>query len=82
MIQEDIINKNTEVILRTIASDNKGLFIKIKKQYPTLTTAQIFTILLLELDYTITEIVIILGIAAEVINKTVELISNLKSEKY
>ena len=65
MIQEDIIKKNTEVILKSIATDNKALHLKIKEQYPRLTTVQVFTILLLELDYSINEIVIILGITLE-----------------
>ena len=38
MIQGNLTFKNTEVILRSIATDNKGLYLKIKKQYPTLPT--------------------------------------------
>jgi hypothetical protein len=80
MIQENIIKKNTEVIIRSIANDNKCLYLKIKKQYPTFTTTQIFTSLLLKLNYSTNEIVIILGITPESIKEVTELVNNLKSE--
>ena len=75
MVQEEIIEKNTEVLLKSIASNNKEMHQKIKKQYPTLTSLQIFIILLTKLSYSINEIVIILGTSPKLITESIELIS-------
>ena len=81
MIQENIIKKNTEVILKSIALDNKDMYLKIKGEFPVLTKVQVFVILLIELNYTVSEILVILGVTHEMINKSKELVRKLKNEE-
>ncbi len=81
MIMEDSIKKNTEVILKSIASDNKELYLKIKEEFPTLSTVQVFVILLIELNYPISEILVILGVTPDMINKSKELVREFKRKQ-
>ena len=68
--------ENTEVILNSIISANKNLFMKIKEQFPSLTTIQKQTVLLLELGYNSNEIKIILGATDKSIVNAIYLTSN------
>ena len=74
MIQEDIINKNTDIILKSIALDNKEMYLKIKKEFPALTTVQVFVILLIELNYSVSEILLILGVTPEMVDESKDLV--------
>ena len=78
MEQKDISKENTMVILKSIVSANKELLLKLKVQFQNLSSAQLYTALLLRLGYTANEIRIILRITIKSIEETLVLIKDIK----
>jgi hypothetical protein len=76
----NISKENTEVILKSIISDNKSLYKKIQEIFSELNTKQACAILLLKLGYTFHEIILILDVSDKNITEAYELLinSNLK----
>jgi len=68
--------QNTEVILNSIISANKKMQERITDFFPKLTKTQLYTVLLLKLDYSSKEISILLGISDISINEIIELLDN------
>jgi hypothetical protein len=79
MVTSDISKENTEVILKSILTDNESLLKEIREQFPKLSTKQQNIALLLKLEYTLNEISIILDISDVEINETVDLIKRTES---
>jgi hypothetical protein len=66
------------VILRSIVSANKVLLMKLKVQFKNLSSVQLYTALLLSLEYTPNEIRIILRTTIKSIEETLVLIKDFK----
>ena len=81
MVTSDNSKENTEVILKSIISDNKSIHIKVKKEFPELDTKQVNTILLLKLEFDFNEAQIILGVTDAEVAEAYELLVNYNQKQ-
>lgn len=77
MDRNTITKANTYVMLKSIVSDNQKLHTKIKERMSDLSEIEVYTALLLQLDYSSKEIRILLGISESSIKKISESIKEI-----
>lgn len=82
MNQKNITKANTYVILKSIVSDNKKLHTKIRESMPDLSEIQVYTALLLKLEYSSNEIRILLGISESSIVRISALLRNTQNRNF
>ena len=61
----EISRRNTKVILKSILHDNNEMYKLLKQQFPCSNETEINVILLLKLEYSFTEVRIIIGLSEE-----------------